>query len=167
MDMARHRVFPDQVVVRATAIADAFIGTRKRGEGRSREFTDSVLERLQGEVETMKRTGAWGEAGPRHFVALYVSLYAEVYGIAPGDLDKATRIKATFTALRMLDKEFGDDPGLMANFMRWVWLREKDNEKWRRENGRTNARRIDWYTQFKCTSYLLQDYRLSIVRRRA
>jgi hypothetical protein len=114
-------------------------------------------------AETRERmaSGDWEGAAPRNLLALYALLHETVYGIAPGELTSATRLYAAGAAGRMLKADFDDDAGAMAEFMRWLWGRERKREAWRRENGR-DGQRIGWRLQFN--TQLVTDYRLALAR---
>lgn len=133
-------------------------GPRK---ARARTIPDAAWERARREAEAMMRTGEWGEALPRHFVAAYALLHERVYGVADGELAPPVRLRAAAAASRCLDHEFGGDRGAMAEMVRWAWQRELEREKWRRANGRQGGKLTAWL-QF---GRVVTDYRLAQARR--
>jgi hypothetical protein len=143
---------------------DQFLGNRKTtAEKRaSKTIGDAAFGRAISQTREMMSTGVWGPAYPRHFVALYVVLHEMVYGVTPAELGPRPRVLAAGFAARMLEKEFDDDPGKMAAYVKWVWTREKDREEWRRKNGRDSGR-IGWRLMFGPA--LLTDWRRSVLTR--
>lgn len=103
-----------------------------------------VLSRLETEVTTMKETG-FEQAQPQHFVGLYYHLHKLVYGVAPTDLERKQPYMASVAAAKnMLAKRFEGDALLMAEWMRWVWMREAR----RRKANPGYAWRVSWRSMF-------------------
>ena len=101
----------------------------------------------------------------RHLVALYVKLHTSVYGVEPVELHTGScYFGATSAATKLVRSEFGDDMNRVLAFIRWVWQRERETEKWRRVNG-AEGRRIGWHIMFAQRT-LVTDYRLSKERSR-
>lgn len=124
-------------------------------------ISDRVMERLAEEVSKMVLSGDWSTATPRHFVALYVWLHREVYGIDDAGLTLKVRVTAAILSAKMLRDFFAEDQGAMAAYLRWAWRREHSREKWRRENRRSGGV-LTWYALF--SGKLLTDYRLQLAR---
>lgn len=135
-----------------------------KGRKKSKTIGDSVFMKTLEQVGEMLKTGTWKEATGRHFVALYADLYFRVYGMLPGDLGPKERVFATKLANTMLSKQFQDDRDEMAKFLAWTWTKEKETEKWRRENNRDGGI-IDWRIQF--SAKLVQSYRMACARKAA
>lgn len=112
----------------------------------------------------MLATNSFEKAQGKHFVAIYADLHFRVYGVAPGDLGARERTFAAKLAGNMLAKYFDGDRSRFACFVAWTWSREREREKWRRENGRDGSR-IDWRLQFN--PKLLTDFRISEERKKA
>lgn len=152
------------------ALAD-FLGADKpkrkraaKGEGREvKGIGDAAFAKLLEEVADMLARGAWEGAQGRHFVALFAELHFRVYGLACDELGPKERVYATKLANDMLAKDFAGDPRAMAEFVAWLWSREKGREEWRREHGRGGGR-ISWRTQF-ATRAVLTDFRLEKERK--
>ncbi len=118
---------------------------------------EAAFVKLLREVENMLASGSFGDATGRHFVALYADLHYRIYGVQAVDLGAKQRLYAAKMAGDLLRKEFGGDAAAMSRFVAWTWTREKERERWRRENGRA-GNRIDWRLQFG--PRLLVDWRL-------
>lgn len=110
----------------------------------------------------------WDRLRPAHFVEMYVLGHKVVYGVEPAELTGTgkgqtnARKGAASAAERMLRQEFGGRQVDMVRFLDWVWKREKDKEKWRRENQREGAR-LTW--QFLLAGRaVLTDYRAAQLR---
>lgn len=125
-----------------------------------------ALEHAITEARAMMQTKAWQTASARHFVGLFAWLHGEVYGVHPEELhDPKAYVAAVSVAKRMLTADFGDESERMVAFLRWVWAREKANEKKRRESGTEGrGRRITWQLQFAVRN-LLVDYRVELMRK--
>lgn len=130
---------------------------------RAKTIPNVSFEEREREAAQMIASGTWVGARPVHFVALYSLGHAKCYGVPAADLSSRARMTASALAARMLRDHFGGDPDAMYAFVKWVWLREREREEWRRANGR-DGKRISWSLQF--SNALLTDYRLSLQRRR-
>lgn len=133
-----------------------------RRKSRAKTIAASQFGRARVEVEEMIESDDWSGATARHLVALYDVMHTEVYGVEPSELGPAERYNAAMMAGNLTKREFSGDFTQAVEFMRWAWAREADNEKWRRENGRTNARRIGARLMFGGS--LLTDYRVYLAR---
>jgi hypothetical protein len=142
-----------------------FLG--KRGERRRRppSISDREWALAQEQAGECIRSGRWGDAAPRHLVALYDLMHSRVYGVQCVELLPRDRAIFTFSAKRLLDREFDGVPGAMAEWMRWVWQREADRERRRRFEGRETSSRIGPRLMFG--GALITDWRLSQMRRAA
>jgi hypothetical protein len=120
--------------------------------------SDAAFETAKAETEEALEDGDWTFAAPRHFVALYVLLHEQVYGVTPVELTPKFRTVAAGFVKKLLDREFGGDRALFAEYMRWVWIREEKQHAWRKANGR-EGRRIGWYLCF--AGSLVTDWRLA------
>lgn len=122
------------------------------------------------EVEAMRRSRDWARATARHFVELYCWCHLHVYGLEPAELRGTgkssvnARKGAISAAKRMLTTEF-ERTGQMAAFVDWAFKREIEREKWRAEQGRTDAPRLSWNALFAGRA-VLTDYRASLLRKR-
>ncbi len=141
----------------------AFVGKAPKKRVSGAGLSDKRFLKLLDEVEAFLAAGSWKGAEGKHFVALYADLHFRVYGIAPADLAPKERLYASGMAKSLLAKEFGGDRDEMSRFVAWTWTREKERERWRRENGR-DGQRIDWRLQFG--TRLLVDFRLAEARRK-
>jgi len=145
-------------------LLEAFTGSPKKSAKKSKTIGDAAFMKTLEQVGEMLKTDKWGEATGRHFVALYADLYFRVYGFLPADLGPKERVYATKLAGTMLTRQFSDDRSEMAKFMAWTWTRERETEKWRRENGREGGI-IEWQHQF--SAKLVQRYRMACARKAA
>lgn len=131
---------------------------------RPRSFRSSkgAIERAREQMHAMAESADWEQAGGAHLVALYEWLHEQVYGVATAELDARTWALAAQAAARMADQQFEGDYGRAVVFMRWVWKREIEREKWRRENGKSGSR-IGWKLAFHGS--LVTDYKVDRARR--
>ena len=139
----------------ATRVA-AWVGTKKEKKSK-RPPTPSTINRWKHEAQERFTSGEWAGAKPVHIVAFYMALHLHVYQIEPEELKGSTYLFAASAAERQLRTDFKNNVEDFIEFMRWVWIREEEREKWRRENGRDGGR-IGWKLMFSPT--LLTDYRL-------
>lgn len=112
-------------------------------------------------AEQAMASGDWSEATATTFVAVYETQHEEVYGVPPSMTGRERKL-AVFAAARLLSREFRDDLGEMANFLRWTWLREREREAYRRTN-KIEGQVIGWRLQF--SPKLFVDYSIQKARR--
>ena len=135
-----------------------FAGGPRRSRGAS---PGSALDKSLVDVRAWMAEGAgWEEAEPRHFVALYSWLHAQVYGAEPVELRTKVWFGAVSAAGKLLRDEFDADPLKLLAFLKWVWARERHSEK---RAGEQERRRIGWSLQF-VARVLVTDYRVSLAR---
>lgn len=127
---------------------------RKRGL-RSTGVAD--IDRALEEVDEMKKRGDWGQARPRHLVALYYRLHAHVYQAEPAELRGKVWTAACLMAARLLEREFKGETQRMVSFIGWAWGRER-----RAHAGSDNPdrRRLGWKLAF--SPALVTDYRVHL-----
>lgn len=136
---------------------------RRRERRKSKKtIAASQFGRARVEVEAMIESGKWTGVSARHLVALYDLMHERVYGVACAELGPEARYNATMMAASLTKREFGGDYEKTLEFMRWAWTRESRTEKWRRENGRHEARRIGARLMF--SGSLVTDYRVFLAR---
>lgn len=136
---------------------------QERRKKKPRTIAAAMFDRSLVEVEEMARTGDWDQARSGHLVALYDRMHRKCYGIEAVELGPTERYNAAMMASNMVKRHFGGDFPEAAEFMRWVWVKEIKDEKWRREQGRFDNRRIGYRLMFSGT--LITDYRLFLARR--
>ncbi len=146
---------------RAEAIArmDAFVGStpRKRSSGVLRK---KHIEEVRGRMKTKD----WDGMTSGKLVALYWLCHEKVYGVVPVELDRTTAWETAMkVAGSMMKRHFDEDIERAITFMRWVWTREADREKWRRDNQK-DGQRINWRNQF-AQDYLITDWRTAAMRK--
>ncbi len=139
-----------------------FLGPPKKDQTKSKTISDSQFARAMSEMNSMRCSGDWTLAGPRHFLALYVYCFTSIYGFEPTELTPIVRLRAAGAAGRMLKTHFDNDSAEMANFIRWTWKGEQLTEKWRRENPSHSGGVINWNWQF--SGRLLDKYRGHVMR---
>lgn len=144
------------------ALMGDYAKKQERKKSRSKTIAASQFGRTRVEVETMIDLDDWSGATARHLVALYDIMHAEVYGVACAELGPAERYNATMMAANLTKREFSGDYTKAVEFMRWAWAREAETEKWRRDHGKTHARRIGARLMFGGS--LLTDYRVFLAR---
>lgn len=123
----------------------------------------SVFERALYEVRTMMATHEWATFTARHVVALFDVMYHKAYGIEPV-LTAVERHRFTMQASQFAKREFAGDYDALLDFYQWLWAREMEREKWRRENGREGGSLSMWAM---VSSQTLNDYRLALNRKHA
>lgn len=156
--MARRRV--DKTLHYARAIANELSewaapkGKKKRKAG----IWNRVVVRV--ELEEMIRTDNFVVAQPKHFVELYARMHEKVYGVE--DLETQVVRKAMIAAAtckRALVKYFANDPRQMAEYMRWVWTVQHQEQK--RKKARTDDTsagfRVTW--KYQWAEGLITQYR--------
>jgi hypothetical protein len=147
------------------ALLDKDAAKQARRKAKPKTIAASQFDRARHELDTMIETGDWSSARAGHLVALYDKMHLKCYGVPCSELGPAERFNAAMMAANLVKREFNGDFKKAVIFMQWVWTREISNEKWRRENGRTDARRIGARLMF--TGSLLTDHRVALARTRA
>ena len=98
------------------------------------------------DLERRLKDGDWDGLTAQVLVALYVWCHEKTYGAGPSLRGKEW-LHASRAAGNMVRREFAGDWDAALVFMRWVWKRERERERWRRENGK-QGRVINWRRQF-------------------
>lgn len=134
----------------------------KKKRARTRSVAASTHDRTRAETQRMIDTRDWEGCAPRHLVALYDLMHRKTYGIdAP--MTGTERHRATLMAGGFVKRAFGGDMDKALHYLRWLWTREMDREKWRRENGRDGGRlELRWIFGNR----LLTDYQVAMARKR-
>ena len=99
--------------------------------------TKRITETVK-ELYVFLRSGRWDEAKPKHFAALHGWCHKCVVGYWPRGYTGATLSTATLRAARMWREVFCSDPYDMVDYIRWVWLLERErmkNIKWMAKKG--------------------------------
>lgn len=136
-------------------------GNRKKGPPK---VAKKPWERALDSAQFRIRTGEWSDATARELVAAYALLFERVYGVAPA-LAPKERAVASFSAKRFLDAEFGGDRDELSVYLKWVWTRELNREKWRRSQPVQRAQGgLHWRVVFGAA---VNDWRVDAARRRA
>lgn len=154
----------EEVAAGVDAWTEGKVEQRTKVASKPKQVSNASMERAAREVGEFLKTGEWSSAKPLHFVALYAWLHRKVYGVDTTELTPTTRLHACAMVALMLRKEFDGEQGKLADFMRWVWVRETEREKWRRENNRDGGS-IGWRLQFATGNRLVVEYRLSLARK--
>jgi len=134
----------------------------ERRKGKPRTIAAAQFDRARVEVQEMMDSGNWSGCGARHLVAIYDMMHLKCYGVSPVELGPSERFNAAMMAANLVKREFSGDYNRAVQYMRWAWTREMRTEKWRREQGRDEARRIG--TRLMFAGALLTDYRLYLAR---
>ncbi len=145
----------DPARIAAAAAVDAMVGTKKKGP---RSVSPSQIKREISEVRRRVEKDDWAGMRPGLLVAVYSWCHEETYGVPPGELRGTVWGKARLAAGKMVKREFGGDVEAAVEFLRWVWGREHDRERRRRDQGQETSR-ITWHSQF-IRRYFLTDYRI-------
>ena len=110
------------------------------------------------DAEHRSKAGEWGDATGRTFVGLYALCHRIVYGEIPLELyEKAQFGTACRMAIRALREWFGGDTGLLVEFVKWSWEREKRRDAWAIQNGRDRGR---MGVRFQFSAAMVQDWRI-------
>lgn len=133
-----------------------------RRRAKPKTIAAAKFDRSRSEVLAMIETGEWESVGASHLVALYDVMHEEIYGVKCAELGPEARYNAMMMAAQLTKREFGGDYEKAVEFMRWAWNREARDEKWRVENGRSNARRIGARLMFG--GALVTDYKVYLHR---
>lgn len=132
---------------------------RKKPVSRRGPQLEKIRRDITKAADIAKTEQRWGEFNAPLLVALYAWLHEQVYGIDPAsELIGKAGLGARKAAKTLLDTEFGGDRGEFLVFMRWVWYRERERERWRIENNRQGGR-ISWQYQF--SPRLVNEYRVT------
>jgi len=115
------------------------------------------------QADEMVKSGEWNDARPVHFVGLYKLLHQWCYGVE-SQLSGMTFMAASSAAARMLRSSFGDDRSAFLDYLRWTWGRERETEKWRRDNGKPGGV-MSWQRVFLQTG-MVDRYRVEQERRK-
>jgi hypothetical protein len=134
-----------------------------RRAARPKTIAASVFTRALAEVDIMGKTGDWSAAGPRHLVALYDRMHQRCYGVVAEELTASARHKAALMAGNLVKRNFAGSVVDAVEFVVWVWEREANRERIRRETGQ-ETRRIGPWLMF-APSFLLTDFRAAQHRR--
>lgn len=116
-------------------LASGYRRRLKRKETKRRISTTSMRAALV-RVEEMIAADDYTGATPIHFVAMFAKGHSLVYGVPAAELGPEQRTIAIMKVARFLRGECGGDVTKAAAFVRWVWRREAEREKWRRENNK-------------------------------
>lgn len=136
------------VVDESSANLELYLGNRLNAKKR-RSFSvgDSAWVRCLGEATRFCMEEDWTQAQPRHFVAFYALCHKSVYGVGPL-LASKERAAAMSAARRMLERYFGGKVDGLIDYMRWVWLKEREDEQRRKFAGAVSDWRVSWRYQF-------------------
>lgn len=126
-------------------------------------FTEYALRKAAEALDAIIEKDAWGSAKPIHFLVLYARMHLRVYRVEPVWTGEDRR-KAAMMIGWTIKQYFRKDPSSFAEYLRWVWRREMQNEKWRRENNRTNGRTMGW--RLMCSGGVVTEYRIAMERTR-
>lgn len=158
--MTRRVVTPEEHYQKATAAAFADWAGEKKTNPKKGRIWDRAF--AQTEVAAFIKTREWAEAKPKHFVELYARLHGEVYGVPPLDLKSAkTVLAAASLAAKALKEMFDGDGEELADFMRWVWVRQAHEEAQRVKGLRSGDFRITW--RYQWGPKLVTDYRRAVM----
>lgn len=129
---------------------------------KTKTIAASSFDRACIEVEEMIKTGKWAGCRARHLVALYDLMHYKCYKIEDASLGSKERYNATMLATTFTKREFGEGNFVkVVEYMRWLWSREMEREKWRRENYKEGGR-LGYYHVFGNKN--LTEYKLYLAR---
>lgn len=132
-------------------------------KGKKRTSMWNVAE-VTRQVDEMTKAHSWEGATGKHFVALYMTLHARVYGVEALELSPAKiKLAAASLAAKAMRELFDGSPDEMANFMRWVWQRQAVDEKKRKAGASISDFRVSWRYQF--SKGLVTNYRRDVLAR--
>lgn len=120
-------------------LASAHRRIARRKEAKRRGISTASMRNALVTVEAMIAADDYTGATPIHFVAMYAKGHSLVYGVPAAELGPQERTIAVVKVARFLRSECGGDVTKAAAFLRWVWRRESEREKWRRENNKSGG----------------------------
>lgn len=148
---------------KAAASLSVFVGKVKAKPKRKASVRRDRIDRAMEHVRQRIDADCWEGADAENFVALFVWLHGEVYGVSPVE-EMRTQWRGACSAARKLFADvFDNDPNLMLAFVRWVWNREAGFEAWRRQN-QSHGKRITWRLMFVSRT-LVTDYQIDVARK--
>lgn len=162
--MARRVVRSEEHYGSVTAKAFADWAGEPKAKAEPKKKARSMWDRglARDDVSHFISSRDWSKARPQHFVELYSRLHFEVYGVEPLDLKaKAACLAAASLAAKALREFFRGDPNGLADFMRWVWIRQATEEKKRRAGLKENDFRITW--RYQWSAKLVTDFQRSVL----
>jgi hypothetical protein len=119
------------------------------------------VEQIIGEVAAMRTKRSFADARPSHFVALYIQLHAQVYGVRPSELMGGKEWSyASIAAARLLEREFSGNKEQMVDFLSWLWTRERKSHARAKANDE-DRRRLGWRLVF--SARLVTDYKVALL----
>jgi len=143
----------------AQLVAELVGEPTKRSGGTPKRQRHAMIE----DVRRRWKEGDWDGMKPGRLVAVYYVCHEMVYDVAPTEVDTAGNWKRAMMGAGKLVKELGSVDAALE-FIRWVWLRERGREKWRRDNGNQGSR-IGWRLQLVNPQALLTDWRVEKARK--
>jgi hypothetical protein len=159
--MRAERKGPEQQRMRGKTLRD-FGREPPRHPKREPKTTAAAVAQARLEVERMGASGDWQKADALHLVLLYAELHRVVYGADALEMAAPRALAFAAKAARTLVESYFDgDYGAVVAFMRWVWHREQERDKWRRANGR-EVTRLSWRLQFSAA--FVSDFRVAFTR---
>jgi hypothetical protein len=146
--------------VAADEVAAWADGRKERRKGPPK-LSERRIAAIRESAERRRLDQDWDDAEPAELVALYAWCHHRVYSVAcEVDSDRGAYYQAARLAARMLEKEFsGDVIEMVGGYMRWVWMREKQQLP-----KRSGDFRIGWRYMFKVGGGLLIDWRMAKLR---
>ena len=155
---------PTQAVLKSSAELTLRFATPRRSKGQRNATPVARLNRLIKFVDGCVETEDWpaGNRGPEVLVALFCWAHEQIYGVSCV-AEVARNFGAAYnSAERLMRSEFDNDFTAVVEFLRWVWKRERAQEKWRRENT-GYGKVLTWRTVFR-DGELLKMMRLDNLR---
>jgi hypothetical protein len=116
------------------------LGLAPRRPRKKKGPAPKLVARLEEEARGFAGRGEWAGAQPRHFVALFRVLHRLCYGVDCADLAGGVEfLGAASAAGKMIREQFGGSNDAFAAYLRWAWRRERETERWRRDNGQPGS----------------------------
>lgn len=132
---------------------------RAKVEKQSKKRKLSRAEQATMEMNRYSELGDWTGATGYHLAALYGWCHKQTYGVDDAEVAIGDLFPISCAAEKMI-KQLGG-PNEVVEYMRWAWMRERQNLQWRKTNGR-DTRRMGWRLLFG--NYLLTDYRVAVAQ---
>ena len=149
--MARHLVTAQDEIARWAS---------RPPKARAHGVSDARLDKALDATTVCIAQGDWSEATAINFLALYVLMHRKVYDVDPVMTAKE-RHECLLCIGSFVKKHFEDSPSDLACYIRWVWKREFDREKWAQTNGRQRGV-MSW--RLMLSTAVLTDYRVERAR---
>lgn len=135
----------------------------KKTPKKPKQVSGAFVREAMNRAQEHARKRSWEGADETTILGLFAWLHEQVYGVDPTPELRGSWLFARNAVAKIRREEF-ESLDAMVDYVRWTWKRERERERWRRDNGRPGGR-ISWRTQFAYRD-LIVEFRLDQNRRR-